>query len=208
MPGYTADDIEGPLFDWAKEAQEGWEIGYSYEEGGTRESSGEANASIGAQVPVAFFIILLLLVTQFNSFRKPFIILATIPLGIIGVTIGLILAKSYMGFMTFLGIISLSGIVINNAIVLIDTIEVKIKAGFSEAQAILESGVSRLRPIVLTTSTTVLGLIPLWVGGGPMFEPMAIAIIFGLLFATLLTLLFVPVMYRIFYRVNMRELEV
>jgi multidrug efflux pump len=202
LPGYTADDIETPLFNWAEESQEEWGVGYSYQVGGTKESSGEANASIGVQVPVAFFIILLLLVGQFNSFRKPVIILATIPLGIIGVTLGLLMAQSYMGFMTFLGIISLSGIVINNAIVMIDTIGIKLQEGYSQANAIIESSISRLRPIILTTLTTVFGLIPLWLGGGPMFEPMAIAIIFGLLFATLLTLIFVPVLYRLFYRIK------
>ncbi|MDH3244872.1 MAG: efflux RND transporter permease subunit [Saprospiraceae bacterium] len=206
--GYTAADVESPLFEWAEDAKKEWGIGYNFEIGGTRESSGEANAAIGAQVPVAFFLILLLLVIQFNSYRKPFIILATIPLGIIGVTFGLLVANSYMGFMTFLGIISLSGIVINNAIVLIDTIDVKMSEGLGEAESILASAVSRFRPILLTTCTTVLGLIPLWLGGGPMFEPMAIAIIFGLLFATVLTLIFVPVLYRLLYRVKVKDLTV
>jgi multidrug efflux pump subunit AcrB len=202
MPGVTAAEIEGPLFKWAEENSDNWGIGYDYEVGGTQESSGEANASIGAQLPIAFLVILLLLVSQFNSLRKPAIILLTIPLGIIGVTLGLIVAGSYLGFMTFLGIIALSGIVINNAIVLIDTIGVNLEAGAKPQDAIILTCLSRLRPILLTTLTTMLGLIPLWLGGGPMFEPMAIAIIFGLLFATLLTLLFVPVLYRLFYKVG------
>lgn len=203
-PGVTAAEIEGPLFAWAEEAKQEWGLGYSYEVGGTQESSGEANASIGAQLPVAFFVILLLLVTQFNSFRKPAIILLTIPLGIIGVTLGLIVASSYMGFITFLGIIALSGIVINNAIVLIDTIGLNQESGMSPPEAIVQTCMSRFRPILLTTMTTMFGLIPLWLGGGPMFEPMAIAIIFGLLFATLLTLIFVPVLYRLFFRVSFK----
>ena len=131
------------------------------------------------------------------------IILATIPLSVIGVVIGLLLTRSYFGFMTLLGIISLAGVVINNAIVLIDRIRIEQEEhGRTPAQAILESSQRRLRPILLTSGTTVGGLIPLWLGGGPMWEPMAISIIFGLIFATVLTLGVVPVLYSLFYRVS------
>jgi len=150
-------------------------------------------------------IILLLLVMQFNSLRKPLIILLTIPLGLIGVVVGLLVAKSYFGFMTFLGVISLSGIVINNAIVLIDRIEIEEKLGRSAADAVLEASQQRLRPILLTTLTTVGGLIPLWVGGGAMFETMAVTILFGLIFATALTLGVVPVLYSLFFKVDFRS---
>jgi len=98
----------------------------------------------------------------------------------------------------------LAGIVINNAIVLLDRIQIEIDDyGRAPADAIVEAGVQRFRPIILTTATTSLGLIPLWMFGGLMWEPMAIGIIFGLLFATLLTLLFVPTLYRIFFRVKL-----
>ena len=103
--------------------------------------------------------------------------------------------------MTLLGIISLAGIVVNNAIVLLDRINIEInKNGLQPNHAVLEAPQRRLRPILLTTLTTVGGLIPLWFGGCPMWEPMAIAIIFGLLFATALTLGLVPVLYRLFIR--------
>jgi multidrug efflux pump len=119
------------------------------------------------------------------------------------VVIGLIVARSYMGFITFLGVIALAGIVINNAIVLIDRIKIEIDDnGLAPPQAIVEAARRRFRPILLTTCTTIGGMLPLWYGGGPMFEPMAVAIIFGLLFATLLTLVFVPVMYALFFSVR------
>ena len=106
----------------------------------------------------------------------------TIPLGLIGVVAGLLLAQSYVGFMTLLGIIALAGIIINNAIVLIDRIGIEIDDnGLDPPRAVVEAAQGRFRPILLTTATTVAGLLPLWFGGGPMWEPMAIAIIFGLL---------------------------
>jgi multidrug efflux pump len=105
--------------------------------------------------------------------------------------------------MTLLGIIALAGIIINNAIVLIDRIKIEIEVnGHDPARAVIEAAQRRLRPILLTTTTTVGGLIPLWLGGGPMWEPMAIAIIFGLLVATLLTLGVVPILYTILFRVR------
>ena len=110
--------------------------------------------------------------------------------------------------MTLLGIISLSGIVINNAIVLLDRINIEISEnGLDPASAVVVSAERRFRPILLTTVTTICGLIPLWLGGGPMWEPMAVAIIFGLLFATMLTLGVVPVLYSLFYRVSFRDFK-
>ena len=135
--------------------------------------------------------------------RRPAIILSTIPLGLIGVTFGLLVANSTMGFFTLLGIIALSGIIINNAIVLLDRIAIEINEfGRTQMDAIMTACQQRLRPILLTTATTVLGMTPLLWGGTAMFKPMAITIIFGLAFATALTLLVVPVLYAIFFRVK------
>jgi multidrug efflux pump subunit AcrB len=174
--------------------------------GGEVEASGESQASIAAKLPLAFLIIILLLVGQFNSIRRPAIVLMTIPLGLIGVVAGLILLRSYFGFMTLLGVVSLAGIVINNAIVLLDRIRIEQEENNRGPQAaIVEAAQRRLRPILLTTATTIGGLIPLYLGGGPMWEPMAIAIMFGLLFATMLTLGVVPVMYSVLFRVNFRR---
>ena len=153
-------------------------------------------------MPIAILIIVLLLVAQFNSIRRPLIIMATIPLALIGVFAGLLVMNSYIGFMTLLGIISLSGIVINNAIVLLDRIRIeRTENGLQPQVAVVTAAQQRLRPILLTTVTTIGGLLPLWLGGGPMWEPMVIAIIFGLLFATVLTLGVVPVLYSLLFRV-------
>ena len=145
----------------------------------------------------------MLLVMQFNSLRKPFIILCTIPLGMIGVFFGLFVANSFFGFFTLLGIISLAGIVINNAIVLLERIDLEINEnGLPPQHAIIEAAQRRMRPILLTTATTVFGLLPLYLGGGEMWEPMAVSIMGGLMFSTMLTLGFIPVLYSLLYKVS------
>lgn len=190
---------------WLSVESKKWPRGYKYAYGGEIESSGEANASINEKLPIAFLIIVLLLVGQFNSIRKPVIILLTIPLGVIGVVIGLLLTGSYFGFMTLLGIISLAGIVINNGIVLLDRIRIEREDnGLDAPLAVVEACQRRLRPILLTVATTIGGLIPLWYGDEIMFHPLAISIIFGLMFATVLTLGFVPIMYSLFFRVSFK----
>ena len=201
-PGATAAGVMADLAPWLEEAADLWPAGHTFEFGGETEESGDANASIAAELPVAGMLILLLLVGQFNSLRRPMIILSTIPLGLIGVTFGLLFAKSTFGFFTILGLISLSGIIINNAIVLLDRIAIEINEfGRSAYDAVVFACQQRLRPILLTTATTVLGMTPLLWGGSAMFKPMAITIIFGLAFATALTLLVVPVLYAVLFRV-------
>ena len=201
----TAFSIAAALEPWLAEQRYSWPVGYSYEIGGTFESSADANASIAEKLSVAGLLILLLLVGQFNSLRKPFIIVLTIPLGFIGVVAGLLVTGQSFGFMTLLGVISLAGIVINNAIVLIDRIRIEIdENGLEPGPAVLEAAQRRLRPIMLTTATTVGGLLPLWFGGDPLFVSMAVAILFGLVFATVLTLGFVPALYCLLFRVRYR----
>jgi multidrug efflux pump subunit AcrB len=201
--GATATEVVSTLVPWLEQAQSTWQQEYKFEIGGETEESGEANASIAAELPIAGMIILLLLVGQFNSLRRPFIILTTIPLGLIGVTFGLLITNTPFGFFTILGLIALSGIIINNAIVLLDRIAIEIEEFHRKpAEAIFEATQQRLRPIMLTTATTVLGMMPLLWGGTAMFVPMAITIMFGLAFATALTLLVVPVLYSLFFRVS------
>ena len=202
-PEATAAEVVEVLEPWLRKASKAWPAGHDFEIGGETEESGDANASIAAELPTAGMLILLLLVWQFNSLRKPAIILATIPLGLIGVTFGLLIANSSFGFFTILGLIALSGIIINNAIVLLDRIAIEINDyGRSQADAVMVACQQRLRPILLTTATTVLGMTPLLWGDTAMFKPMAITIIFGLAFATALTLLVVPVLYSKFFRVK------
>jgi multidrug efflux pump subunit AcrB len=206
--GVTPTEVTNKLIPMIDDAKRTWPFGYVYGMGGELEGSVKASQSIGAKLPIGFLIIVFLMVAQFNSIRRPIIILLTIPLGFVGVVIGLIVGQSYFGFMTLLGVISLAGIVINNAIVLLERIKLEIEeTGLEPAQAVVEAAQRRLRPILLTTATTVGGLVPLWLGGGPMFEPMAIAILFGLLFATFLTLGVVPLLYSLFFRVRFKGFE-
>ncbi|MCP4724636.1 MAG: efflux RND transporter permease subunit [bacterium] len=203
--GFTTLDVINKITPWLEEAKNNWEVGYRYEFGGEIEASVEAQESIGVKMPVAFLIIILLLVGQFNSLRKPLIIILTIPMGLIGVVYGLLITDLYLGFMTFMGIVSLTGIVINNAIVLLDRIKFEREVnGLDGPHAVIQACQRRVRPILLTTATTIGGILPLYLQGGPMWEAMAAAIMFGLLFATILTLGFVPVLYSIFYKVNFK----
>jgi multidrug efflux pump subunit AcrB len=207
-PGFNAISVASLVDEWLSEKTPDWPVGYKYELGGEVESSGEANDSIMAKLPIAFLLIILLLVAQFDSIRRPVIILLTIPLGLIGIFIGLLITGQSLGFMAFLGVVALAGIVINNAIVLIDRIKIEIEENAMEpARAVIEASQRRLRPILLTTLTTVGGLIPLWLGGGAMFESMAVAILFGLLFASVLTLGFVPAMYALLFRVRFKNFK-
>ena len=160
-PGVTASEVVARLRPWLDARQAGWPVGYRYAFGGEEEASVRANQTIVEQLPVAALIIVLLLVGQFNSVRRTAIVLLTIPLGFIGVVAGLIVAQSYFGFMTLLGVVALTGIVINNAIILIDRIGIEIRRGLDPPRAIFEATQQRLRPILLTTVTTVASLFPL-----------------------------------------------
>jgi multidrug efflux pump subunit AcrB len=200
--GITAAEKFAQLFPWLEQRESDWHNVVRYELGGESESSDKANQSIADKLPIAGFIIMILLVGQFNSLRKALIVLLTIPMGLIGVIPGLLLANSFFGFMTLLGIISLAGIVINNAIVLLERIQLERDKGLEHLQAIISATQQRARPILLTTATTVLGLIPLYLGGGEMWEPMAVTIMAGLLFSTILTLGVVPVLYAVLFRVS------
>jgi multidrug efflux pump subunit AcrB len=204
-PGVTAADRMLLIRPWLEAQREVWGPSIGIELGGESESSGDANEAIGAKLPIAAFLILLLLVGQFNSLRKSAIILTTIPLGLIGVVASLLLGQSFFGFMTLLGVVSLAGIVINNAIVLLERIGLELAAGASHLDAILNAAVQRSRPIILTTATTVLGLLPLYLGGGEMWEPMALAIMGGLLVSTVFTLGVIPVLYATLYGVRGRR---
>ena len=201
--GFTAQDVTNALIPYLEEDSKSWKQGYRYELGGESEQSGESIGAVIAKLPLSGFIILMLLIVQFNSFRKTVIVLSTIPLGLIGVVAGLLIFRSSFGFFAFLGLISLAGIVINNAIVLLDRIQIELdQPGKRPIEAIVAAAQQRFRPILLTSCTTTLGLVPLYLGGGLMWEPMAVAIMVGLLFATVITLLFVPVLYKILFAVK------
>jgi multidrug efflux pump subunit AcrB len=146
----------------------------------------------------------LLLVIQFNSYRRPVIIFGTIPLLLIGAALGLFTMGANFGFMVILGLYALAGIIINNAIVLIDRIDIEREEGGEETatEAVISASVRRLRPILMTTVTTILGLLPLIVTHDALFYGMASVIAFGLLVGTVLTLGVVPVLYSLFFRLR------
>lgn len=206
-PSRTATEVLAELEPKIAALTRDWPSGYNVEYGGEFEENEKANQSIMDQLPISVFIILVLLVWQFNSFRKTLIILITIPMGLIGAILGLFLTGSEFGFMSMLGMVALAGIVINNAIVLIDRIKLEIDSGKPPSDAIVRAAQQRFRPIVLTTITTLCGLLPLALQGGPLWESMAWTIIGGLLFATILTLGLVPVLYSLFFRVNFSKIH-
>jgi HAE1 family hydrophobic/amphiphilic exporter-1 len=148
---------------------------------------------------VAVLLILVILVLQFNSFKQPFIILFSLPLATIGVIFGLMITGQPFSFPAFIGIVALSGIVVNDAIVLIDKINKNLGSGMEFIEAIIDGGSSRIQPIVLTTLTTIAGIFPL-VYANELWRGLSITVIFGLLFATVLTLVMVPILYTGFAR--------
>lgn len=199
----NASAITAEITPWLEEQAASWPSDYSYNLGGDAESTAENMGAVASYLPLSAFIIVMLLIIQFNSFRKMVMIVCTIPLGVIGMVLGLLIFNVPFGFMAFLGVISLAGIVINNAIVLVDRIEIEEnELGRKPQDAIIAACLQRFRPILLATFTTVLGLIPLYLGGGEMWEPMAVTIMVGLLFGTVITLLFIPSFYSILYKVN------
>ena len=176
--------------------------GYRFEIGGELEDAAVAQGHLFASFPLAGFLIVVLLIWQFNSVRRAGIILITIPIAFLGSILGLLVTGTPFGFMTLLGLLSLAGIIINNGIVLIDSIETECKQGRDPYEAIIRAATTRLRPILMTTITTILGLMPLIIWQNPLFYSMAIVISFGLGFGTILTLGVVPVIYSLFFRVS------
>ncbi len=180
-------------------------FGHRFEIAGEVEDQREANEKLFALLPISLAGIVVLLVGQFNSFRKGGIIIATIPLIMIGGVLGLVVMNAPFGFMVILGFFSLAGILINNGIVLIDRIDTERTAGRAPLDAVVTACLARLRPILMTTLTTVLGLVPLILFGGALFFGMASVIAFGLLVATVLTLGFVPALYTVLYRIPTKD---
>ena len=178
--------------------------GYSMGWDGELEDSTKGQAGILANLPIFLGLMVVIVICLFNALKQPAVIWLTVPLALIGVTFGLLICDGAFGFMALLGLLSLIGMLIKNAIVLIDQIDLEIREGKDSYQAIVDSGVSRLRPVAMAALTTILGMAPLLTDA--FFKDMAITIMFGLGFATVLTLIFVPVLYSIFFRINARNI--
>jgi multidrug efflux pump subunit AcrB len=175
--------------------------GYAINWGGEYEDSRDARAALARPLPIAVVLMMLIVVSIFNSGRATLVICLTVPLAIIGVTAGLLLTGQPFGFMALLGAIALAGEQIKNSIVLVDEFNTqRFDFGKSTYDAIVEGSVSRLRPVILVAVTTVLGMIPLL--QDPFFSAMAVTIMFGLAFACFLTMIVVPVLYAIFFKAN------
>lgn len=172
-------------------------LGYEMAWGGEYEDSHDAQRALYLNLPVGMLIMFIVIVCMFGAIRQPLIIALCVPLSIIGVTLGLLLMNTEFGFMALLGFLSLSGMLIKNAIVLIDQIELEKTGGKDLNQAIIDASVSRMRPVLLAAVTTVLGMIPLL--PDIFFRSMSIVIMFGLTFATILTLVVVPALYALFF---------
>jgi len=174
--------------------------GYSLQWGGEIEKSAESRSSVYKYLPAALIPMLLIVVGLFNGIRQTLIVFLILPLSMIGITAGLVLTRQPFGFMALLGAMSLFGMLIKNAVVLLDQIEVEIHAGTPRYDAVIKSSISRMRPVMMASVTTIFGMAPLLTD--PMFSAMAVTIMFGLLFATLLTLIVVPVLYALFFRIH------
>jgi multidrug efflux pump subunit AcrB len=179
QPGLRALDLSG---------------GYRIDIGGEIQKSTETNGKLAAGIPAATAVMVIAIILQFNSFRRTLLIFLTIPLILVGIPFGLSAIGQPLSFFGTLGIISLAGIIINNAIVLIDQIDIE-RSHLALREAIVAASQKRLRPILLTSATTVLGLAPMAIAGGALWQPMAVLMMSGLAVASLLTLLFVPACY-------------
>jgi multidrug efflux pump subunit AcrB len=172
--------------------------GYRWEFGGEKFEQDKGFKSLSIALIVSFVAIYLALVLQFNSATQPLLIYAAVPFGVVGGLIGLLIFGSTFGFMAFLGVASLAGLIISHVIVLFDFIDEMRHKGEPLRKAVVDAGLARLRPVVVTVLACVGGLIPLAHSGGPLWEPMCYVQIVGMLVATLVTLVVVPVLYVIF----------
>jgi multidrug efflux pump subunit AcrB len=184
QPGLQALDLSG---------------GYRLVIGGELQKSAETNERLAAGLPAALAVMVLAIILQFNSFRRTLLTFMTVPLILVGIPFGLLATGQPLSFFGTLGVISLAGIIINNAIVLIDQIDIE-RSQLDLREAIVAASGKRLRPILLTSATTVLGLAPMAIAGGALWQPMAVLMMSGLAVASLLTLLFVPAGYFVLFR--------
>jgi multidrug efflux pump len=198
--GIQAPSVTKQILPELKRIEDRLPPGYRIEMGGTLEASAKSQKSIGAVVPLMALIILTLLMVQLQSLTRTVLVLLTAPLGIVGVTLSLLLFHMPFGFVTMLGAISLTGMIMRNSLILVDQIDQDVKAGRAYWDAIVDSTVRRFRPIMLTAMAAVLAMIPL--SRSVFWGPMAVAIMGGLLVATLLTLFFEPALYALVYKVK------
>ena len=174
--------------------------GYSLEWGGEYESSRDAQGAVFGNLPLGYLVMFMITILLFDSFKRATVIWLTVPLAMIGVTLGFLLTGIPFGFMALLGLLSLSGMLVKNGIVLVEEIQLQLASGKDALQAVEDASISRVRPVAMAALTTILGMSPLLTDA--FFQSMAVVIMFGLGFATLLTLVVLPVLYCVFYGIK------
>ena len=174
--------------------------GYTLGWGGLYDIQKTSNDSVAAEIPLALILMLIFIFVLFSNVRQPLIIIMTLPLAIIGITCSMLIANKSFGFMAILGAISLIGMMIRNAVVLIDQINISMCSKQNKYKALIEATVLRIRPVFISSCTTALGMIPLI--SSDLFGGMAVTIMGGLMFSTVLTLIYIPVLYAVFYRIK------
>lgn len=177
--------------------------GYTLEWDGEFGSSSEAQSSLASTIPLGLLAMILVVVVLFNAVRQPIVIWAIVPLAIVGVVVGLVITQTPLEFMGILGLLSLSGLLIQNSLVLVDSTDELIASGMPRFDALVESAASRLRPVTMGAFTTVLGILPLYFDA--FFKSMTVVLAFGLSFATLITLLVTPVLYALLFGIHKDE---
>ncbi len=198
IPGVLPSQVLEPLLPRIRQFETQLPPGYFLEIGGEYDEQVKGFKQLSVVMAISVLLIYIALVVQFRNAVKPFLVFAAIPYGMTGALAGLVIMRQPFGFMGFLGIASLVGVIVSHVIVLFDFIEEAHHRGEPLREALLDAGIVRLRPVMITVGATVLGLIPLAMHGGPLWEPLCYAQIGGLTIATFITLLLVPVMYSIF----------
>ncbi len=198
IPGVLPSEVLTPLLPRIKEFQENLPAGYFLEIGGEYDEQQKGFKQLSVVMAISVALIYMALVLQFKNAIKPLLVFAAIPYGISGAVVALAIMGQPFGFMAFLGVASLVGVIVSHVIVLFDFIEEAHHRGEPLREALLDAGIVRLRPVMITVGATVLGLVPLAMHGGPLWEPLCYAQIGGLTIATFITLLLVPVLYSIF----------
>jgi multidrug efflux pump subunit AcrB len=200
VPGVLPESVAAKLGAGIDELNSRMPPGYQVVAGGTVEESAKSQASVFAVVPIMVLLMLTFLMIQLHSFSRMGLVLTMLPLCMIGVVFGLLLAGKPLGFVAILGILALLGMIARNAVLLIEQIDIERKAGLKPWDAVISATLSRFRPIFLTAISTVLGMIP--IAGTVFWGPMAVTVMGGLFVATLLTLVFLPALYVAAFRIG------
>jgi len=201
--GVQAPDVTSQISPKLQEIRDSLEPAYRIEAGGAFEESAKGNASIFVLFPLMVVVMLTLLMIQLQSFSRLILVFLTAPLGIVGASLGLNVANKPFGFVALLGLIALAGMIMRNAVILVDQIETDVAQGRTRREAIVEATVRRARPVVLTALAAILAMIPL--SRSAFWGPMAITIMGGLFVATFLTLLYLPGLYALWFRKSLDQ---